>query len=281
MIFLLKQYAIINESISFSLTHVNKKGNRQRIFKTNGKNMLNNIAMIYGSKFIKNLQLIDEIIPLENIINQDNDEQNHHIKLKGYISKIGYGRAQSDIQILYLNNRPVDISKIMKKISAIYRKYSKSNTNSTSPILLLNIMIPSYLYDINVTPNKRQVFLHYEQDIIDLFEQYFTELLEPASYTYEIKRHSNNSVVHNANNQMQDITSLLKKKAQQDNDDKLETVVVEEEEEEEEVEEVEEEESSEEEPEPEQVKRRTSQKRTRRTGQIIDIIIPAGQARQV
>ena len=97
-------------------------------------------------------------------------------KITGYISKTintdtttntttHTNNNTMNIQYIYVNNRPVDLPKINRLLTEIWLKYAlKSHTNIS---YILNIHLPTYTYDINMSPNKREIVLLYENDILN------------------------------------------------------------------------------------------------------------------
>ena len=64
----------------------------------------------------------------------------------------------------YLNKRPIDIPRKFKNLfSEIYKLYNPS----MNPILVLNIEVEDNNYDINVSPDKREVFIKNEDEVIE------------------------------------------------------------------------------------------------------------------
>lgn len=56
----------------------------------------------------------------------------------------------------YLNSRPIDsIPKIISVLDDFYKKYNRS----TKYIDVINILLPWDTYDVNLTPNKREIFI--------------------------------------------------------------------------------------------------------------------------
>ncbi len=67
----------------------------------------------------------------------------------------GVARANNDKQFLFLNGRPVDILKVTKAINEVWRQYEMKH----KPAYILDLQLPAGSFDINVTPDKREVFL--------------------------------------------------------------------------------------------------------------------------
>ncbi|KAF8742337.1 hypothetical protein AX14_005201 [Amanita brunnescens Koide BX004] len=95
---------------------------------------------------------------------QDDDET-IPIQVKGLISKfsVGAGRTGTDRQFFYVNGRPCNLTKVQKAFNEVYRTF---NANQT-PFILADFMVPTECCDINVSPDKRTIFLQSEGKLID------------------------------------------------------------------------------------------------------------------
>ena len=112
---------------------------------------------------------------------QDDDET-IPIQVKGLISKfsVGAGRTGTDRQFFYVNGRPCNLTKVQKAFNEVYRTF---NANQT-PFILADFIVPTgrsfhrlleprndnvplECCDINVSPDKRTIFLQSEGKLID------------------------------------------------------------------------------------------------------------------
>ena len=84
--------------------------------------------------------------------------------LAGYVSRAdaGQGRTSTDRQFVYINGRPVDMPKVTKLVNEVYRQYNMHQV----PFLVLDVRVASGAVDVNVTPDKRTVFLRRERDLL-------------------------------------------------------------------------------------------------------------------
>ncbi|GBG26646.1 DNA mismatch repair protein PMS1 [Hondaea fermentalgiana] len=117
--------------------------------------------------------------------NDDDDDDNDkndmgngasstQIKLQGFVSKVGggIGLGSSDRQFWYINGRPVDFSKGSRIINSVYRQHEMKH----KPAIFLNWIVPPGSYDINVTPDKREVFLVGEEVLLAQLKTQFEDL---------------------------------------------------------------------------------------------------------
>ncbi|KAF9431560.1 Mismatch repair endonuclease pms2 [Entomortierella beljakovae] len=115
---------------------------------------------------------------------EDEHSQKQDIIITGYISSpaFGKGRSSTDRQYIYINGRPCTLPKVSRVINEVYRSF---NTNQ-SPFLVANLILPTYYYDVNVSPDKRTIFLHNERVIVEELRTKLTELFEPSRSTFAV-----------------------------------------------------------------------------------------------
>jgi len=150
----LQQYAIINSDTRFVCSNATAKS-RSAVLSTQGSaRMLDCVTSLFGSKHRDMLQ------PL-NL-----DAANAGIKVEGLISKAApaCGLSSGDRQMFFLNKRPVDVPKLAKAINEVYRQYNMHQY----PIYFLNISMATSAYDVNVTPDKRQIMFHNEAGLVEV-----------------------------------------------------------------------------------------------------------------
>lgn len=106
------------------------------------------------------------------------------VELVGYISSCehGFGRSSTDRQFFYVNSRPCEPTKVMKLVNEIYRQYNPNQY----PFVFLNINVNRISVDVNVTPDKRKVFLTKEKYILDCLKASLLKLFEHVPRTLKI-----------------------------------------------------------------------------------------------
>uniref|UniRef100_A0A2A4JKV4 MutL C-terminal dimerisation domain-containing protein n=1 Tax=Heliothis virescens TaxID=7102 RepID=A0A2A4JKV4_HELVI len=107
------------------------------------------------------------------------------IEFTGFISSCahGSGRSSTDRQFYYINSRPCEPTKIIKVINEIYRQY---NSNQY-PFVFLNVDMERTAVDVNVTPDKRKIFLTKEKIILDILKSSLLKLFENIPRTLKIE----------------------------------------------------------------------------------------------
>ncbi|ORX47944.1 DNA mismatch repair protein MutL [Piromyces finnis] len=164
---ILQGYALVCTDVKIVCSNKPPKGSRDICFSTQcNKLMKDNISNIFGSKVTK---LLTEIDFSFNI--------NSGITIKGFISQPtnSCGRNSNDRQYYFINQRPCDLQKISKCINEVYRMFNMHQY----PIVVVNIEVKSDEYDINVTPNKRTILIHNEEELVTQLREELIKFCEP------------------------------------------------------------------------------------------------------
>lgn len=201
---LLNAYALgpcCNTSAGVRLTVTNQvdKGQKSVQLRTTGASSSRaSVSALWGPKALDNLVDLDLSFEVERDRTalkrlQGNDPPNLPIIadaavpiiVKGLISKFsaGGGRTGTDRQFFYVNGRPCNLGKIQKSFNEVYRSF---NVNQ-APFILADFIIPTDYCDINVSPDKRTIFLHSEGSLIAKLKTALEEVFAPSRSTYEIR----------------------------------------------------------------------------------------------
>ncbi|CAI7746171.1 unnamed protein product [Closterium sp. NIES-54] len=100
----------------------------------------------------------------------------------GFLSRpgAGSGRSAGDRQFFFLNGRPVDLPRLSKLLNELYRSFNSLQF----PAAFLNVSLGTDAYDVNVTPDKRKVFLHSEAALLSGLRAALSEYYSPDRYVY-------------------------------------------------------------------------------------------------
>lgn len=164
---LLQSYALINTKVKFVVRNVNSKGKKVNMLHSQGLNSLkSNIISIFGSTGLQGLVPLDIELDLNLVksklkISDFNDD--YTIKLDGFVSKVGFGRAAKDRQYFFINKRPVNLRKWAQVINETYKTFNATQL----PVIILDITISPGFLDLNVTPDKRTVLINNEDAVLD------------------------------------------------------------------------------------------------------------------
>ncbi|XP_067932553.1 mismatch repair endonuclease PMS2-like [Watersipora subatra] len=163
MVSLLNAYCIISRNVKITCSNTTTAGKRSIVLSTNGSNeMLENIATIFGSKQLSSLRPLKLLPPSEPYQEEFNISQQDCLPftLSAHISSSirGCGRGSSDRQYYYINGRPCEIAKLSRLVNEVYHTYNKHQY----PCVFLNILVDKGAIDVNVTPDKRKIFMEFE-----------------------------------------------------------------------------------------------------------------------
>ncbi|KAG7661655.1 PMS1 [[Candida] subhashii] len=158
-------YLLIYPNIKFTIYNlINSK--KQLILSTKGGkdcSIIDNLISIFGNNGNKNL------LPISLNVNSD-------INLSGYISSysFGLGRSTQDRQFLFINKRPIILKSLSKLINEVYKSFN----HVQFPIFILNLEINTNILDVNLLPDKSQVLIHQESELLELIRQNLIEFYE-------------------------------------------------------------------------------------------------------
>ena len=111
------------------------------------------------------------------------------VKIRGYMTKtvisgsISAAKINKDSLFSFLNCRPIDMPKKMRMlVSEMYKLYNPA----ASVLVLWNILVEDNNYDINVSPDKREVFIKNENEALEELKiklvEFFEEIQRVKAY---------------------------------------------------------------------------------------------------
>ncbi|XP_046563107.1 mismatch repair endonuclease PMS2-like [Haliotis rubra] len=105
-------------------------------------------------------------------------------RIEGFVSKCehGRGRGSSDRQFIFINKRPCDSAKLSKQINEVYHSYNRHQY----PFVVLTITMDKESVDVNVTPDKRQLFLQGEKLLLATLKTSLVKMFEPTTNILKI-----------------------------------------------------------------------------------------------
>ncbi|KAM4525105.1 mismatch repair endonuclease PMS2 isoform 2-T2 [Odontesthes bonariensis] len=181
MIHVLQAYCIISTGVRITCSNQNGKGKRSTVLSTSGsRSMRDNIGAIFGPKQLQSLLPFQQMSPAENIIEeyalQDVDLPKQLFSVTGFVSRgdHGVGRSATDRQFFFINSRPCDPIKVTKLVNEVYHTYNRHQY----PFVALNITVASECVDVNVTPDKRQIFLQEEKLLLAVLKSSLITMYE-------------------------------------------------------------------------------------------------------
>uniref|UniRef100_T1J2S4 DNA mismatch repair protein S5 domain-containing protein n=1 Tax=Strigamia maritima TaxID=126957 RepID=T1J2S4_STRMM len=89
------------------------------------------------------------------------------VRFEAFVSSCQHesGRNQCGREFYYVNGQPFDAPKFVKVVSEAYHAYNKNRY----PLVVLNLVYDRKSVEVNVTPDKRKVFLNKEKNVINSY----------------------------------------------------------------------------------------------------------------
>ncbi|CAN1353276.1 DNA mismatch repair protein PMS1 [Linum perenne] len=174
LISLLNAYALIAKGVRFICSNTTAKNAKSVVLKTQGSDSLkDNIITVLGVNIFSCLQPVS--IPISD-----------GCKVDGFLSKPGQGSGRNlgDRQYYFVNGRPVDMPKVNKLVNEAY----KGANSKQYPIAILNFTLPTKECDVNVTPDKRKVFLSDESTILLGLKGGLQQIYSPSNASYAVNQ---------------------------------------------------------------------------------------------
>lgn len=163
---LLTAYCIVNTGVKFTCNNKCGIAANKLVLSTPGSGTIKqNIVCIFDAKLLSTLVEVEAIPPSKAIAEEygleidENEQLPFNFDCLISSAMHGSGKTTTNRQFLYINSRPCESQKIMKLVNEVYRSYN----NNQYPFIYLNIKTISTIVDVNVTPDKRQVFLEKEK----------------------------------------------------------------------------------------------------------------------
>ena len=191
MIHNLHSYCLISTGTRITCINTTEKGKKSTIVSTGGHNEQSQICEIFGASQNSSLQKIlwkdrkpfDDILTDFYLTERNCSNFFTMYTLAGFISSCehGKGRTTPDRQFFYINNRPCDMPKVSKLVNEIYHQFNRHQY----PFVFLNIKSDTLQnVDINVTPDKRMIFVENEKLLFATIKSCLIELFQniPSSF---------------------------------------------------------------------------------------------------
>ncbi|KAH1002612.1 hypothetical protein HUJ04_008685 [Dendroctonus ponderosae] len=163
---LLYAYCLLPNGIKYSCSNTTAKGAKSSLVATEGhKTVRENVISVFGLKQLASLLDVPLALPGPPILEEygvnwaPGDKLPFSFDFLVSSALHGSGRSSADHQFFYINHRPCEPSKIIKLVNELYRQFN----NKQYPFVFLDIATTSCMVDVNITPDKRQVFLEKEK----------------------------------------------------------------------------------------------------------------------
>lgn len=127
------------------------------------------------------------------VANQENIKDEESIDFAGVISNPKRGKSSNEWQFLSINSRPVDYPKLSKIVNQVFRSFDPTGTGNQYPVLILNMKIPAEKVDVNVTPDKRTVFVSNEKVLFALVKSSVLKIFSSNVSSFEQTKYCQSS----------------------------------------------------------------------------------------
>ncbi|OBZ74664.1 Mismatch repair endonuclease PMS2 [Grifola frondosa] len=206
---LLTAYALVpcaneNRGVRLSVTNHPAGGKKTVQLRTDGTPLTRSSASaIWGPKALENVVVLDLCFDVEterSVLRRqgikDTDGHRNEVRVKGLVSKfaVACGRTGTDRQFFYVNGRPCNPSKVQKAFNEVYRTF---NANQT-PFIVADFILPTDSCDVNVSPDKRTILLHSENNLVNALKIALEQAFAPSRSTYVVNSQSQAPLNHPA-----------------------------------------------------------------------------------
>ncbi|KAK9386868.1 hypothetical protein V1515DRAFT_571185 [Lipomyces mesembrius] len=182
---LLQAYGVIKVGVRIVVSNVLSSGKKTVLFATKGNSSVgDNIVNVFGTKARTDLlpmSLALNILRKQSIYLPGTDPGETVIKVVGFISQPGpgLGRNAADRQLVYVNHRPCNLSSIIKGFNECYRSFNITQY----PFVVADFEVPFDSVDVNVSPDKRTIFLHDEATVLECLRERLSEFLKKCCHS--------------------------------------------------------------------------------------------------
>ncbi|KFQ25013.1 PMS1 protein 1, partial [Merops nubicus] len=165
---LLTAYGIIKPDLRITLTH-----NKAVIWQ---KTKVSDHKMACMS--VLGTAVMGSMVPFQHCC------EDPEINLSGFLPKAESDSSltslsSSERSFVFINNRPVHQKEILKYYGVVTHK----DCSRLYPIFFLNITVPASAVDVNLTPDKTEVLLHYKESVLVAVENVLKSVYGPLPAT--------------------------------------------------------------------------------------------------
>eukprot|EP00062_Callorhinchus_milii_P008972 gi/632952705/ref/XP_007891996.1/ PREDICTED: mismatch repair endonuclease PMS2 [Callorhinchus milii] len=189
MVQVLQAYCIIATGVRINCTNQVGQGKRNPVVCTSGCSTIKeNISAVFGPKQLQSLVPFAQMPPSETVC-EDYGLKAAEIPEKlytiaGFLSRgdHGIGRSSTDRQFFFINQRPCDPPKVSKLVNEVYHMYNRHQY----PFVALNICVDAECIDVNVTPDKRQIFLQEEKLLLAILKSSLIQMYDSGVNQFSV-----------------------------------------------------------------------------------------------
>ncbi|KZT05115.1 DNA mismatch repair protein MutL [Laetiporus sulphureus 93-53] len=193
----LSAYALIpcaqeNRGVRLTVTHQPSGGKKSVQLRTDGTpSTRSSVSALWGPKALENLVELELCFAVEterSVLRRrrliDGADHSSEVRVRGLVSKfsVGCGRTATDRQFFFINGRPCNPPKVQKAFNEVYRSF---NANQ-APFIVADFILPTDSCDVNVSPDKRTILLHSENNLVQALKAALEESFAASRATYDI-----------------------------------------------------------------------------------------------
>ncbi|THH15413.1 hypothetical protein EW146_g5056 [Bondarzewia mesenterica] len=195
---LLNAYALVpctkeNQGVRLTVSNHPDSGRKTVQLRTDGSTSLRSaVSSLWGPKFLENIVDLDIEFDVEtekSVLRRrglDNSSPSRNtVRVRGLISKfsLGCGRTGTDRQFFFINGRPCNPIKAQKAFNEVYRTF---NINQ-APFIVADFILPTDSCDINVSPDKRTILLHSENNLVEALKVSLDNTFSSSRSTFSLQ----------------------------------------------------------------------------------------------
>ncbi|GAA5974445.1 hypothetical protein JCM11641_003218 [Rhodosporidiobolus odoratus] len=185
---LIQAYAIINAKVRFEVRNAVKgKGLAIHLQTNPAASIRSTFSSIYTPKSLTSLLDLDltlDVATEKSVLKRLDSvtESSTTVRVKGLISKPSspHGRTAGNRQFYYINGRPFSPSKVGKAVNEVYKSFNAQQF----PTVVADFQLATDAYDVNVSPDKRTIFLHSEGNLIAAMKTALEAFFQPSQATF-------------------------------------------------------------------------------------------------
>eukprot|EP00916_Digyalum_oweni_P002049 GHVL01003844.1.p1 GENE.GHVL01003844.1~~GHVL01003844.1.p1 ORF type:complete len:984 (+),score=186.32 GHVL01003844.1:83-3034(+) len=181
----IQAYGIISPEIRFRCTDRASSGANSKLVTLvttsgKGKCMFDSAMEVLGRKCLMETQKMDFNILKDGSKTEISETDNMLCSVEGLISTPNGGSTSKAAQYYYLNSRPIDPLPRLAKL--ILKNFRQVTSRKLVPLILINLKdMPADCVDVNITPDKRTVFLTHEDELLTGMQIFLQTIYQPDS----------------------------------------------------------------------------------------------------
>lgn len=182
---ILQAYALISRGVRWNSTLTSSGGRRQTQLVVQSGNadsyLRTNVTALFGAKAAAALMPLSLDVQLPK---PDPFSDALTVGVRGLVSKpsSGSGRSSGDRQFFYLNGRPWENAKLARMFNEVYHGYNMAQV----PCVVVDVQVRTDAYDVNVSPDKRTLFMHQEAAMLEALRAALDAAYAPSRGVFHV-----------------------------------------------------------------------------------------------